>query len=54
MAMLPQIFSIVGPKGSGKTALGSALAERTNMNILNFSKFVKENGLKQKDCETKT
>jgi len=46
MAMLPQIFSIIGPKCSGKTALGSALAERTNMNLINFSNFVKENGLK--------
>lgn len=45
--MLPQIFSIIGPKCSGKTALGSALAERTNMNLVNFTKFVKDNGLKQ-------
>jgi len=37
MAMLPQIFYLVGPKCSGKTALGGALADRTNMTIFNFS-----------------
>lgn len=52
--MLPQIFFIIGPKCSGKTALGSALAERTNMHLLNFSKFIKENNLKGKDDETIT
>jgi shikimate kinase len=52
--MLPQIFNIIGPKCSGKTALGSSLADRTNMNLINFSKFIKEHGLKEKDCETKT
>jgi adenylate kinase family enzyme len=52
--MLPQIFYIIGPKCSGKTAIGSAVAERMNMNLLDFKKFVRENGLKEKDCETKT
>lgn len=54
MAMLPQIFYLLGPKCAGKTTLGAALADRTNMNVLNFSKFVRENGLKDQDCETKT
>jgi len=53
-AMLPKIFYMVGPKCSGKTALGHALAERTNMTPLNFSKFVRDNGLKKEDDETKT
>jgi adenylate kinase family enzyme len=35
-AMLPQIFFLIGPKCSGKTTLGSALAERTNMTLMNF------------------
>lgn len=52
--MLPQIFSVIGPKCSGKTALGSALAERTNMTHLNFTHFVKQHGLKDQDCESKT
>ena len=29
--MMPKIFFIIGPKCSGKTALGGGLAERTNM-----------------------
>lgn len=53
-AMLPQIFYLIGPKCSGKSSLGSALAERTNMNTLNFTQFVKEHGLKGLDCEAKT
>jgi shikimate kinase len=40
---------MIGPKCSGKTTLGAALSERTNMLPLNFSKFVKDNGLKGKD-----
>jgi adenylate kinase family enzyme len=53
-AMLPQIFWMIGPKCSGKTALGSALADRTNMSHLNFTKLIKESGLKEADDETKT
>lgn len=54
IAMLPQIFSIIGPKCSGKSSLGSSLAERTNMTLLNFSQFVKQHGIKDLDCEDKT
>ena len=39
-AMLPQISCIVGPKASGKTTLGNALCERTNMKLLNFNEFI--------------
>lgn len=53
-AMLPQTFFLVGPKCSGKTTLGQALAERTNMKMFNFTKFIKENNLKNKDDETTT
>jgi shikimate kinase len=52
--MLPEIFFIIGPKCSGKTALGSALAERANMNLLSFEQFVKDHHLKGKDDETIT
>jgi adenylate kinase family enzyme len=52
--MLPEIFFIIGPKSSGKSALGSALADRTNMTPLNFTKFIKDNGLKGKDDEVMT
>ena len=35
-AMCPQMFYLVGPKCSGKTVLGSALAERANMQLMNY------------------
>lgn len=52
--MLPETFFLIGPKCSGKTTLGKALAERTNMKILNFSQFLKSQDLKNTDDETKT
>lgn len=48
------MFFLIGPKCSGKSSLGGALAEKTNMHLLNFTKFVKEHGLKGKDDETVT
>lgn len=53
-AMLPQISCIVGPKASGKTTLGKALCERTNMKLLNFNEFVAEKNLGDCDDETVT
>jgi adenylate kinase family enzyme len=53
-AMMPQMFFLVGPKCSGKTELGSALAKRTNMTLINFNKFIRDNGLVGKDDETVT
>ena len=35
-AMLPQISCIIGPKGAGKTTLGTALCERTNMKLVQY------------------
>jgi shikimate kinase len=52
--MLPETFFMIGPKCAGKTTLGRALAERTNMKALNFSQFIKQNDLKSADDETKT
>lgn len=34
--------------------MGSSLAERTNMTLLNFSQFVRQNNLKELGCEEKT
>jgi len=50
--MLPQISWIVGPKISGKSSLGSALAERTNAKLLKFCEFRKKHGLENSDDET--
>ena len=36
-AMLPEIFFMIGPKCSGKSHLGKALSDRTNMMTLNFT-----------------
>ena len=53
-AMLPQISCIIGPKASGKTTLGNALCERTNMKLVNFNDFVSDNKLDEEDDETVT
>lgn len=53
-AILPQILTIIGPQGSGKSKLGQALCERTNCVSIDFSTFVKEKGLSKKDEETQT
>lgn len=52
--MIPETFFMLGPKCAGKTTLGKALAERTNMKVLNFSRFLISNNLKKSDDETKT
>ena len=31
---------VIGPKASGKTQVGSNIAERTNMNLINFKIIV--------------
>jgi len=44
---------ITGPKASGKTRIGEAVGSRTNTRLISFSDFIKEQGLKAKDDETK-
>jgi adenylate kinase family enzyme len=53
-AMLPQISCIIGPKACGKTALGAALCDRTNMKLVNFNNFVEDNKLEDEDDEVVT
>jgi len=53
-AMLPQISCIIGPKASGKSVLGQALCERTNMKLLNYNGFVAEQNLGECNEEIKT
>lgn len=43
--MLPSISFMLGPKTCGKSTLGSALAQRTNMKFMDFNTFVLSNGL---------
>ncbi len=40
-AMLPQVFFMIGPKGSGKSTVARELAYRTNMVTLNFEQFLR-------------
>ena len=42
--MLPEVFFMIGPKGSGKSSIAKELAYRTNMEVLRFEKFIKESG----------
>jgi len=51
-AVLPQVSFMIGPQGSGKSVLGKALCERTNMKSIKFPDFVKEQNLGNKDEET--
>lgn len=53
-AMLPQISCMIGPKASGKTTLGNALCERTNMKLINFNDFISDNCLTDENDETVT
>ena len=45
---------MIGPKASGKTTLGKALCERTNMKLLNYNDFVAEQSLQDVSEETAT
>ncbi len=53
-AMLPQISCMIGPKASGKTTLGNALCKRTNMKLINYNEFLREQNLNDCDEETQT
>ena len=41
-AMLPEVFFMIGPKGSGKSYVATELAARTNMQIINFETFLQQ------------
>lgn len=53
-AMIPQVFFLIGPKGSGKSTVAYELATRTNMIVLNFDQFLHENGYSGDDDEEVT
>ena len=44
-AVLPQCMFVQGPKASGKTTIGNAMGVRTNMKLIDFNLYLKENGL---------
>lgn len=51
-ALLPEVFFIIGPKAAGKTTVGTQLAHRTNMKLLDFEQFVKCKNLCGQDDES--
>ena len=48
---MPQTMFVIGPKASGKSQVGQNIADRTNMNLINFNDFVSKNGLRGKGDE---
>ena len=53
-AMLPEMFFLVGPRGSGKSVVGKELAYRTNMEIVNFESFLRTSGFDAHDYDDET
>ncbi len=49
--MLPEVFFMIGPKGSGKSTIAKRLAHRTNMEVLNFDRFLAHAGLNPDDYD---
>lgn len=46
---MPQCIFLLGQKASGKTSIGIAMAERTNMKLVDFEDFIEINGLTGQD-----
>lgn len=53
-AVLPQCMFVLGAKASGKTTIGTSMATRTNMKLIDFNDYLKKNGLTGQDDETVT
>ena len=51
-AVIPQTMFMLGQKGSGKSAIAGAMADRSNMKHISFPKWVVDNGLEEDDDET--
>lgn len=43
-AMLPEVFFMVGARGSGKSVVAKELGARANMLLVNFDTFIRQNG----------
>lgn len=53
-AIMPQTMFVIGPKASGKSQVGKNIADRTNMQLINFTEFIHSNGLRGKGDEEVT
>jgi adenylate kinase family enzyme len=52
-AIIPEVMWLLGAKASGKTTVGHQLATRTNMKLIDFNAYLREQGLSAQDDETK-
>ena len=52
-ALLPEVYFMLGPQGSGKSSVGKKLSDKTNMEHLNFTEFVSQRNLGGKSDEDK-
>lgn len=52
-ALLPEVYSLIGPKCSGKRTVGHKVAERANLRFLDFSRFLKAKKLTRASDEEK-
>lgn len=50
-AMLPQVFFMIGPKGCGKSTVARELGTRTQMQVINFDKFLIQAGQNPDDFD---
>jgi Cdc6-like AAA superfamily ATPase len=50
-AMLPEIFFMIGPKGSGKSSVAKKLGDRANMQVINFKAFLAKSGINPDDYD---
>lgn len=53
-SILPECTCMLGPKGSGKTTIGTTMSERTNAKLIDFNEFLSSNGLEGQDDELVT
>jgi len=52
-ALLPEVYSLIGPKCSGKRTVGMKVAERANLRYLDFERFLKAKKLTKASDEDK-
>jgi adenylate kinase family enzyme len=41
-ALFPQIFFMIGAKGSGKSSIAEKVSSRTNMKVIKFERFISQ------------
>lgn len=49
---MPQIMLVIGQRGSGKSTIASTMAKKTNMEHIDYPKWVVNHGLEEENDET--